>query len=491
MEQKKREDIIHLTNEEIEAIYDSGKENTIALIKYLINEINNVKAEVQELKEKLTKDSHNSNKPPSSDGFNKSKKSKKDKKKNKRKPGGQKGHKGKTLDMVSNPDNTEIHKVDKCSDCGKSLKEIKPTGHQKRQVFDLPEEIKIIITEHQVEEKNCPYCGTHNQADFPSDVTHKTQYGKNLKTYAVYLSNYALIPYDRLAELFEDLFHIPLSSGTLFNINKKCSDLLEVTEGKIKNEIISSNVAYFDETGINIGGKLYWLHCSSTDFYTFYYPHANRGSIAMEKIGILSYFNGTAVHDHWKSYFNYDCLHALCNAHHLRELTFIYEEYKQKWAKKMINLLLEIKEKIGRTKRRKLSPGVILEFEKKYKRILNAGLRANPLPPKTNQKKRGRKKKSKTRNLLERLKYYQDSVLAFMYNFEVPFDNNQGERDLRMHKVKLKISCLYRSLEGAQIFCRIRGYISTVKKNSLNVFRAIKSILDYRDFLPVLLKTAE
>lgn len=478
MEQEKREKFLDITDEQIDAIYDTGKEANRNFIRFLIDKINSLEEQIQELKEQINKDSHNSHKPPSSDPPYKKKKKNQKKKRGKKKPGGQKGHEGNTLKMVSNPDKTEICETHECSHCGKSLKKIKASSYENRQVFDLPEEIKMIVTEYQAEIKDCPHCGKHNRADFPPGVTHKTQYGKYIKTYAVYLNNYMLIPYNRLSELFDDLFNISLSAGTLVNINQKCGELLVKTEDKIKEEIIKSDVVHFDETGININGILHWIHTAGTSVYTHYYPHENRGCEAMNTIGILPFFNGTAVHDHWKSYFKYNCLHSLCNAHHIRELTFIYEEYNQKWAKRMIDFLLEVKSVIEKTKRKKLNPELIKKFNSKYKRIIKAGLKANPPPKDRKEKKRGRKKKSKALNLLERLGNYDKCVLAFMYNFKVPFDNNQGERDLRMVKVKEKISCLFRSFDGAVTFCRIRSYISTVKKNCFNVIDAIKSIFE-------------
>ena len=481
MKQKRTEELLELTDKQLDEICDSGKENTKALIRYLINEINTLKGELQELRDKISKDSHNSSKPPSTNGYKKlnTKKSKTKKKKR----GGQKGHNGKTLKQVPDPDQIKIHEVNECSHCGGNLKSIKATSFEKRQVFDLPNEIKIIVTEHRGEETECPNCGKHNKAEFPPDVTHKAQYGVNLKSYAVYLSNYMLIPYDRLAELFEDLFHIPLSPGTLVNLNQRCSKLLETTEEEIKKEIIASEIAHFDETGINIGGTLHWIHCASTKKYTCYYPHQKRGTKAMEEMGILPFFRGIAVHDHWKSYFNYHCRHSLCNAHHLRELIFVYEEYEQKWAKKMIDFLLEVKNVTEGIRKKQLDLKIMTLFERKYRRILNEGLRINPLPEHTKQKKRGRKKKGKVRNLLERLKDYTKAVLAFMYNLDVPFDNNQGERDIRMLKVKQKISCLFRSYDGSISFCRIRGYISTSKKNALNVINSIKAIFNMNALL--------
>ena len=496
MEQKNGENSPDLTYEQFNKLYNSGKDITFGFIRFILDRlkiqedtIKSLQAEIKDLKSQIAKDSHNSSKPPSSDGLkSREKKTRSLREKSKKKPGGQKGHKGKTLEAVDCPNKTKRHPVDRCKNCGKSLEDVQATVHDKRQVFDLPEKIEIIVTEHQAEEKDCPYCGEHNKASFPPDVTHKVQYGNHIKSIAVYLSNYELIPYKRLSELFEDIFHISISVGMLSNNNDTAGELLKEPEAKIKEKIINSEIVHFDETGCNIGGERYWMLVASTGKYTCYFPHARRGTEAMDEMGILPNFIGTAVHDHFKSYFTYNCLHALCNAHHLRELVFVYEEYDQKWAKKMIDLLLEIKKATERTKNKKLNTELIIEFEKKYNRILNAGLKANPPPEAPKEKKRGRTKKSKTRNLLERLKDFIDSVLAFMYNLKVPFDNNQGERDIRMEKVKQKISGLFRTYDGALTFCRIRGYISTVRKNGLPVLESIKAIFEKNAFALTLFK---
>ena len=347
-------------------------------------------------------------------------------------------------------------------------------------------------TEHRGEIKACARCGEVSTAAFPKGMTHKAQYGDRLKAYAVYIKNYGLLSYERAAELFEDLFSVPLSSGTLVNIDRNISERLEEVAARIKENIIASSIAHFDETGMRIEGKLHWLHVSSTNELTYYMPHQRRGSAATDEIGILPKFRGKAVHDGWSSYFKYLCDHVLCNAHHLRELTFIYEHYSQKWAKSMIDFLLEVKEKKERTKREGFDTGTIKEYENRYRRIIVAGMRANPPPVEdTQRKKRGRKKKSKALNLLERLKRYEKATLAFMYDFTVPFDNNLGERDIRMMKVQQKISGTFRSFDGALSFCRIRSYISTVKKQSVNVIMAIEDAFAGDTLLPHLVKVAE
>jgi len=482
MKAKKREPFLEYTVDQLNAIYDSGKEVTVDFIIILIDKINHLEARVRELEEQISKDSHNSHKPPSSDGF---KKIPKVRKPSGKKAGGQKGHEGNTLRMTDSPDKVEVHKVERCSHCGKSLKREKAIKEDRRQVFDLPPN-EIEVTEHRAEIKECDRCGHRTTAEFPEDVTHKVQYGPRLKANAAYIKSYALLSYERAAELFKDLFGVSLSVGTLVNVDRKVSDRLQEVDGRIKKNITSSSIVHFDETGMRIEGKLNWLHVAATQELTYYAPHAKRGSDATDAIGILPVFGGRAVHDGWRSYFNYGCEHVLCNAHHLRELTFIYEQYGQKWAKEMIEFLLELKEKRERSKARRFSSKRIREFEQRYRRLISMGMAANPPPEEQPRKKRGRKKKSKARNLLERLQQHEEATLGFMYDFSLPFDNNLGERDIRMMKVQQKISGTFRSFEGAISFCRIRSYISSVKKQGMNMMSALQDIFSDRHLLPQL-----
>ena len=418
-----------LTREQILTLYKAGPEAVVSLVEYLQDSTGFLKDEIEQLKKRLRdvedqlrKDSHNSSKPPSSDGF---KKIVKVRKPSGKKPGGQRGHEGKTLRMAENPDKVKIHKVKYCEHCGKSLKKKKPIGYDRRQVFDLPPK-RVEVTEHCGEIKECDDCGKLSTAEFPEDVTHKVQYGPGLKAHAAYIKNYALLPYERAAELFEDLFGVPLSAGTLVRIDREVAGRLEEVNERIKENIIRSSAAvHFDETGMRIEGKLHWLHVAGTEALTYYIPHAKRGSDAFDAIGILPRFEGRAVHDGWSSYFKYGCGHVLCNAHHLREMTFIEEQYGQQWAKKMIEFLLEVKEKREKSKARRFSSKTIQEFEQRYRDIVAMGMAANP-PPQQSEKKRGRKKKSKAANLLERLQQHAQATLAFMYDFSVPFDNNLG-----------------------------------------------------------------
>ena len=403
-------------------------------IKELESTIELQKAHINSLEDKLALDSHNSSKPPSTDAFGKAGKdgevSRGGKKKGSgRKVGGQEGHSGNTLRMVDNPDEVVLHRVVECEHCGYCLEQTEAIDYERRQVFDLPPK-KYIVTEHRGEVKECPGCGQINRADFPDDVKSPVQYGARAKATATYLTNYQLLPYERTGELFEDLYSLPICQATLVNTNYTCADLLEEEEKARKEQLIGSTIVHFDESGFRVEGNRQWLHGAGTEKLTFYGFHRRRGKEAMDEINILPRFQGRAIHDHWKPYFKYSCQHGLCNTHHIRELTFITERYDQKWSEKMIDFLLETKEMVEKTQSHTdhLSDVILKSRRAKYNRILREGMRANPPPPDEpdQSKRRGRKKQSKAKNLLDRLTDYKNEVLAFMYDFTVPFGNNLG-----------------------------------------------------------------
>ena len=287
------------------------------------------------------------------------------------------------------------------------------------------------------------------------------------------MSQFQLVPYNRIQDHFADQLHIPISEGSIFNFNKQAHRLLGDFGSRVKDELADSDVAHADETGINIGGKRHWLHCLSNNSWTFYHPHERRGLDAMNDMGVLPKFNGILCHDHWKPYYRFDCTHALCNAHHLRELTRAWEQNAQQWAQKLKNLLETINRKVA-------DAGGALDAKesekcrRRYRNIIKQGEVECPEPIRPKKKgKRGRIKKSKSRNLLERLRDYEQDALRFMDNERVPFSNNLGENDIRMTKVQQKISGCFRSMDGAQIFCLIRSYLSTCRKQGIKSSHAL------------------
>lgn len=478
-----------MTREEILAVYNKGPEAVVSLVEGLERiyqqqalQIITLEARVKQLEDRLNQNSKNSSKPPSSDGF---KRTKSLRGKSDKQSGGQKGHPGHTLKMVDSPDQVQVHPVDYCRQCGASLADQAVDNYERRQVFDVPL-LKLLVTEHRAEIKTCQACGACNKATFPENVTQPAQYGPEVQSLAVYLNQYQLLPYNRLKELFSDLFGQPISEGALLAANQTCSEVLVDTEQEIKQKLLNSPVIHCDETGCRVGGKTHWLHTVSTPELTYYSIQPKRGSDAMDEMGILPVYKGIAKHDSWQPYLKYPCGHSLCNAHHLRELTAIVENESQAWAQQMKDLLLAIKAAVDKQKgnaKTHLELEQLMDFESRYSRIIALGYAENPLA--SGKGKRGRPKKTKARNLLERLDRHRPETLNFMYNFHIPFDNNQAERDIRMTKVQQKISGGFRTWQGAQIFCRIRGYISTVKKNSVPVLGAIRDALLGKPFASV------
>ena len=421
--------------------------------------------------------SRNSSKPPSTDPN----RLKPTRKKSVKKTGGQPGHIGTTLKQIEEPDEVEKILID-CRTLPKGH-DYEDVGIERRQVFELDISRNVIEYQAQVlQDEN----GQQFVAPFPEGITKAVQYGNSIKAHAVYMSQHQLLPYKRIEEYFAEQLQIPISQGSLFNFNKEAFKNLAEFDQISKDKLAFSDLVHADETGVNIGGKRHWLHCASNLSWTYFFPHEKRGVEAMDAINIIPRFQGILCHDHWKPYYHYDgCLHALCNAHHLRELTRACEQDDQIWAGQMKALLEDINADVH-------DAGGCLNKENAqqhrnyYREILIKAEVECPPPDDTRKKgQRGRIKRSKARNLLERLRDFEEDVLRFMENPDIPFTNNQGENDIRMTKVQQKISGCFRSREGSEIFCRVRGYLSTCRKHGVTSSHAMEMIFDKKlpDFI--------
>jgi len=484
---------------EVQDAYREGEEAVAKLVKRLMAliqeqavQIQEQAARIQELEARLNKDSHNSSKPPASDGLKKGRKHSLRQKSGK-KSGGQEGHEGHRLEPVRDPQHIIEHRVTHCQKCHASLEGVKAERYEMRQVFDLPERVKLEVTEHRVTVVHCPQCDALNQAEYPEGVSQKTQYGPRVRAQMAYFNTYQLVPLERTAEIIADLYHQEASEGAVLAAVKEVAHNVERVNEKIKKYLIQNEEAvHFDESGMRQGG-LKWLHSASTALVTFFAIQAKRGQEAMDAIGILPKRTGWCIHDYWKAYLSYlQAKHALCNAHLLRELTYVLENFQQVWAEAMFKLLIEIHQAVLDAKalgEAALSPKQLADFQNRYDQIVAEGLLVNPAPePAQDQpKKRGRVKQTLPKNLLDRLRDHSDMVLAFMKDFTVPFDNNQAERDIRMAKLKEKISGCFRSQDGSDAFFQVRSYVSTAHKNGQPILEALYLALIGKPFIPALL----
>jgi len=429
------------------------------------------------LEAQVAKDSHNSHLPPSSDRFQRQPKSLR--KKSGKQPGGQAGHVGKTLKLSQTPDQVIVHAVEHCQHCQQDLRQVASLQVERRQVIDLPAK-RVLVIEHQAQQKCCPACHEISLAAFPQDVRAPVQYGAALGAVGVSLLQQQLLPYERASEVIEDLLGPAISVGTLQGLVARCAEQLAPVEEQIKAALTRAEVLHQDESGLYVAGQRHWMHVSATEHLTHYAVHPKRGKEALDAIGILKDFQGVSVHDGWRSYWQFLCQHALCNVHHLRDLTFLEEEQGQAWAAEMKELLLESKAAVAQARalgRSCLHPLEVADWKARYGALLAEGYQANPPDPPPETAKKGRRKQSPARNLLDRLSRYQEAVLLFLDNFAVPFDNSLAERDIRRVKVQQKVSGCFRSSAGAVAFCRIRGYLSTLRKQGVAVLTALEQAL--------------
>jgi transposase len=391
----------------------------------------------------------------------------------KRKPGGQNGHEGSTLHPVDNPDHIEHIAIDRRTiPSGK----YRSGGYEARQVIDIV--IAKFVVEYRAEILQDAQ-GRQFVAPFPVGVTRPVQYGNSITSQSVYMSQQQLIPYDRIRDYFWDQCGIQISAGSVFNFNQEAFQLLEPFESFLVRRLVEQLLLHADETGVHINKTLYWLHCLCNENRTLFFPHAKRGGEAIKAMGVLEHFHGRLGHDHWKTYFQFDCLHFLCNAHHLRELECAWVQDGQRWSLKMQLLLLEINDATTQA-RGCLDQAAAKKFRSQYRNILSRAEKECPSADTPQIQTRRRIAQTKSRNLLERLRDFETETLRFMTDPLVPFTNNQCENDLRMTKVQQKISGCFRSFEGAQIFCRVRSYLSTCRKHDIQPTEALQLLFEGR-----------
>jgi transposase len=430
---------------------------------------------IAELEARLNKDSHNSNKPPSSDSPFKKPPPRSQRKASGRKPGGQQGHPGATLALVEAPDDCIVVPLTGACDCGRDCEEIAAEVQpERRQVIEL--EIKRKVVEYRTVAGACA-CGRVHRSTFPETVAAPVQYGPSVSALAVYLTQEQLLPYQRTADVLAQVGGIALSAGSVHRAVEQAGHRLKPIAAAVGRALIASPVAHADETGVRVGTDLYWLHVLSTAELTAYFPHPKRGAEALDAFGLLEQFTGILVHDHWSAYARYDCLHAFCNAHHLRELIALAETIpsQQGWAEDMIALLCEANDITADARRQgltALSDAEVERLQSRYDTILEAAAQRNPPRPPPPGSRR-RVKQSPAYNLIKRLREKRDDVLRFLTDLRVPFDNNQAERDIRMPKLKQKVSGAFRTDTGIGRFATIRSYLSTLRKQGADIFQAL------------------
>ena len=434
-----------------------------------------MQARLAELERRLGLDSSNSGKPPSSDGLKKPVRVSSLRQSSGKKPGGQKGHPGATLCRTGTPDAIIDHYPLACAGCGAPLTEAMATGHAARQVFDLPEPPPLIVTEHRTHDCRCATCGAQTRASFPDWVTAPVQYGKRIGAIVLYLLHYQLLPEKRLATLMVDLFGVRLATATIGRMSENCAERIQGFTNVVRDQVATAPVKHMDETGFRIGGKTQWLHVASTLLLTFYRVSARRGSLLTNVAGIV-------VHDHWHPYYTLKgVLHALCNAHHLRELKALIEIDKEDWARQMQRLLRRACHAVNlaRAQDLPLRPALIALIERRYDAIVAEGLafheRQHALPK---TRPRGKPPRRVGHNLLLRLSSRKPDALRFLTNASVPFTNNLAERDGRMMKLRQKISGGFRSERGAADFAVIRSMLSTARKQGWDLLQTLAGDLE-------------
>jgi transposase len=468
--------------------YEELKE-IVAALRFLTEQqgaqIAGLEAQIAGLKERLGRNPRNSSMPPSAEGLSKPPTANRaERRAAKRRPGKQPGSEGKHLAQVIDPDAVATHVPRTCTSCGADLADADVVGVERRQVFELPE-VRAFVTEHRMERRQCA-CGCETKAPAPPEATAPACYGPGIRALAVYLSVYQHVPYDRLAEIFADVVGIPVSVGAIASMVSEAGGALGLFVSVVTDLLRDAPTVHFDETGARVEGSLHWVHVASSTLLTLLSCHKRRGGTAMDDMGVIAKMTGVAVHDGWKPYRAYDGVHALCNAHHLRELDGVIERFDQEWAEQMITLLLDAKESVEQAVARGeagLDPRVLHSIRVRYGKLIAKGRSANAEA--TTARTKTSYQRSAT-NLVKRLDTYRDDVLRFTTDFNVPFSNNQGERDIRMVKLQQKISGSWRTKVGADHFCAVRSYVSTMKKQDYSVLDGLQGLFIGDTWLPTM-----
>ena len=442
-----------------------------------------LEAKVTELERRLGRNPRNSSMPPSVEGLSKPPANRAERRaQKKRRPGKQPGDEGHHLAQVSDPDEVVTHRPGRCPSCEGELAEAEVVSVERRQVFEVPR-TRAHVTEHQLVKVRCR-CGCETKAQAPPEATAPTCYGPSVRALAVYLSVYQHVPYDRLGEIFADVLSMPVSTGAIKAMVAEAGGGLGLFLDVVADLLKDAPAVHFDETGGRVDGSLHWIHVASTSLYTLLCCHKRRGTAAMDDIGVLAKMTGVAVHDGWKPYRSYELTHALCNAHHIRELHGVVEHFDQDWADQMIDLLLDAKEAVESAMaqgHKRLDDKTLHSIRVRYGKLVAKGWAANE---RRAAAQAGKWYQNTAINLLDRLDTYRDDVLRFSTDFDVPFDNNQGERDIRMVKLQQKISGSWRTKAGADHFCAIRSYVSTMKKHGYDVLTGLRQLFDGTVWLP-------
>ena len=452
----KKEELLKLEKEEI--------------IEVLFAVIEQLTARISELETRLNQNSNNSSKPPSSDGLNKPP-AKSLRQKTGRKPGGQVGHKGHGLKLEREPDEVVTVNPIECDKCGFNLS-MEPMQHaDTRYVYDIVIEVKLV--QYIIQKAICPQCKSITVGSPPPECKGTQNYGNAIRALCVVMTNYANVSIDKTRKILRDLLDIPISGGTIKTIQRECAAKTSDAIKEIKKHLLASPTLGVDETGCRIAGKTQWIHVASNSKYTLLSVHGKRGREGIESGGIVSEYEGTLIHDCWSPYFGFDkCKHALCVAHLMRELIALIES-GQVWATDMLELLLEMKNVVDRYKdndKTELSNYYRNKFAQRYDEILSSA--KQEIVPSTTRKK------SKAENLLIRLEKYQIEIIRFTEDFDVPFDNNQAERDIRNVKVKQKVSGCHRTEDDARDYANTASVIGTVIKLGKSVVGAVRGLFD-------------